>query len=296
MFVIGKNTDNIIDNISDKYFSCYIEKPKYYYIFNENKINTNISNFSKTIIKENFASFINETDKNIKPDEFNINNIKSLIINQQLNNYDWLKEFINVNYIFINNCNIDLNILTQLKNLKTLCISNCKNIILPKELNLERLSITNCNQPIIPNTYKNLKLLDIAEETYNLPNYLSSIEELHYYVNEFNNIPKEYINLKKIILYRNIEKYNVIDIFNYINYLYSNLPNLNEINIFNSQFSEKEFKSNINMLYKFKNKKTNFYASPPYEFIINNSIILYNNKEYNITYHGENIFARILYG
>jgi len=296
MFIIGD--DYLINYITDKYFSCYIEKPKYYYKFDENKkINSIIMKDNINVeIKGDLAYYKydykkEEEYKKIKIEEFNIENIKTLIINKQLNNYEWIKHFKNVEYIFINKCDINLEILNELKNIKTLCLSNCKNIILPKNINPIRLCLTNCNELIIPNTYTNLKILDISEKSYNLPNYLSSIEELYYFVEELKNIPKEYINLKKINILSN-NKYSLIDIFNYIKDLNKTF-NIKEINIFNCICEEKEFKDNINMIF-IKDKIINFYSSFPNEKLINNSIKLYYNKDYNISYFGTNIFTEIL--
>ena len=294
MLVIGN--DDVIDYLTDNCFSCYINKPKYYYKFNDdNKINSIITEDIDINIKDNLAFYnINEEkDKEIKPEEFNINNIKTIIINKKLNKYDWLKYFKNVEYIFISECEDKLDILNDLKNLNTLILSKCKNILLSNDINLIKLCISNCNNDFIIPNYKNLKVLDIAaDKTFNFPNYLSSIEELYYYINDLKEIPKDYINLKKFFISLNT-KYSMIDVFNYIKYLFSSFNNLIEINVFNCNFKEKNFKDNINMLF-FKNKIINFYCDVPIYKLIKHSTKLYYNKDYNISYFGFNIFVNIL--
>ena len=293
MFVIGR--DNLINFIIDDNFCCKIDKPKYFYKFTDGKINSIINNDNFNVeIKDNIASFkYVEDNEKITPEEFDIMKIKTLIIDKQMNNYNWLKHFKNVDYILINKCDIDLNILTDLKNLKVLCFHGCNNIILPKNLNPEKLSFTNCKKFIIPDTYKNVKILDIAERTYDLPNYLTSLEELYYYVGELKEIPKEYTKLKKLNLLFDENNTKMLDVFNYIKNIFLNFKNIKEINVFNCYFKEKEFKDNINMLF-FKDKTINFYVCNPYGKLIKNSYKLYYNTEYNISYFGCNVFAEIL--
>ena len=168
------------------------------------------------------------------------NEIKKIIIQ---NNYiDNFEKFKNLEYLKL--INYEKNIHDYFINLKTLIIEKCNNIkeIPDKLLNLRNLVINNCdNIKNIPNNFINLK-------------YLKLIQCKN--INKINNL----INLKKLVIDKNIIPYNLI-----------NLKNL-EINV-NCDFNIKIPKSLIN-LEKINIKNNHFY--------INNFNIIFPNVLINL--------------
>ena len=252
---IIKNLDIDFNNILFQFYDCNLE------------YNTNIK-FIKHINLDNTILNLNK-----------LLNLKSLIIKNQYSltkvvsfykkrliypndiNYNLINmyKFLNLEYLELQKDNNIKEIPDNLINLKTLILNECQNIIkLPNNLiNLNILKIINnntnydCNCHIkeIPNNLINLKILILikCKNIKKLPNTLINLEELVLYDCNDIEIPKTFINLKKIIIntkeyYEFINHYNLpntlinleyLELYNYkLNYsLLNNLTNLNYLKL-----------------------------------------------------------------